>query len=272
MQVGRRGRGHAVFDQHGEFVRQDFIQTRFKAVQRTLDDFFRARLGYIEAPGEIGVHVRHVQAEHLGFLGQQLVAQRVGERPGGRLAGGVGGQLSAVHPGGDRQHIQQGTAPVVLQDGRKRLAHAQHGEEVGLEDAACDFFAVVIEKSPWPGDARVVDEQGHIPGLRDGTGDFVGLRHIQFQRLHTGQGDGGRVSGGGIDFAGTPVQEFTCKGQPNATVGARHEGYGVFNLHKKLQFKNQDFVAQGKAKPGGPCLPWALLGFALIGFWVTTAP
>ena len=140
------------------------------------------------------------------------------------------------------------------------------GEEVGLEDAACNFFAVVSEKSPWLGDARVVDEQGHIPGLGDGIGDFVGLRHIKFQRLHTGQGDGGRISGGCIDFAGTPVQEFTCKGQPNATVGARHEGYGVFNLHKKLQFKNQDFVAQGKAKPGGPCLPWALLGFALIGF------
>ena len=88
--------------------------------------------------------------------------QRIGQRPRGGLAGRIGGQLSTVDPGDDRQDVEQATATVRLEHRRKGLAHAKHGKEVRLEDAPGDVFAVGRQEPARLRDARVVDQQRHI--------------------------------------------------------------------------------------------------------------
>jgi hypothetical protein len=122
-----------------------------------------------------------------------------------------------------------------LENRREDLAHAQHREEIRLEDAACDLFAVGSEKAARLCNAGVVDHQRHIRRQRRGGRHVVRPSDVESQGLNPVLGDGRGVACAGVDLAGTAGEQLAREGQADAAIGPGDEGNSILNLHMNLQ-------------------------------------
>ena len=140
------------------------------------------------------------------------MAQRVGHRPSGRFAGRIGRQLTAVDPRRNRQHIEQRAATIGFEHGSEGLADVQYAKDVSLKDAACYGIAVLGQKSARLGNARVVDQQGHIRCALNSGCDLIRLSDIELQSFDTRQSNGDGIARGSVDLACATGEQSARKG------------------------------------------------------------
>ncbi|MNI64295.1 hypothetical protein D3C73_1197280 [compost metagenome] len=172
-----------------------------------------------------------MQAQHLRALRPQVVTQAVRHGPGGRLAHRVQAQRLPVDPTGNRQHVQQRTTAIGGQHRRECLRHAQRTEQIDVQVALGGFDGVGVQKAAHVCNARVVDDERHVRGVRRGGRYVSRVGYIQLDGLDPRQGDRGRVARGGVDLAGATGQRDARKSQTQTAVGAGNQNDCILEIH-----------------------------------------
>ncbi len=164
--------------------------------------------GRLLAAGHVGGHAGIDAADDEGGDLRPLPGQLGADAGGGGAAGELGGAVAAHgrhgHEAAGGEHIDDGPAAILRQDGGEGAGHAHGAEIVDLHLLAGGVEGLRADEALIEEGAGVVDDDGDIAALRRGGGDLVGLRDVEAERDGAARGLGGQM-GGGVRIAGADV-------------------------------------------------------------------
>jgi len=179
-----------------------------------------------------------VHADHQGVLLTQLAAQAVGEAPLGGLGRAVATGTRRAQPAQHREHIDQRTAALLGQDGRKGTADAQGAEGVDVKVLLQILDAVLCQQRAVFQKACVIDHDAHVRAVLGGALHAGLVGDVEGNRGAAGNIHAVRVPRTGIDLCRPPFQQRGDEGFAQAPIGAGDQYHFSTNIHDQLQAAN----------------------------------
>ena len=176
-----------------------------------------------------------MHTNHQGALFTQLVAQRVGQRPGSGLGHRINTGARQRNPAQYRQHVDQCTTAIAGEYRCKRTTDGQHTVDVGLHQVAQRIYtAIGQQRFTAYGHAGIVDQQINVTALRHRSSNVCCTGNVELDRHHTFQRDGGRIPRAGIDLFRTGGQECLGISQTESAIGTGYQCRAAFDFHECL--------------------------------------